>query len=238
MSRRFVRAGANWEGRTWVLNPAVASLCDQVEAEWPERHAADGTVASKGHDKASPTSDHRPYPYTGLGVVCAVDVGEVTENDGELLAEGLRQSRDPRIKYVIHEGRLFSSYAIASRDPWEWGAYTGVNAHLSHVHVSTYRTAGAGPWNLNLEGDDVAEFTQEDRELLDWIRQQVSIGALPSLQPYVEKAKAAKVYSSETDDTDIVTGGTLAAILDRAGVLDPSSPVGSHTHPFSGRTGK
>lgn len=166
---RFSRAGRNWEGRSFVVNPAVASLADLVERYWPERHGADGTVASKQHDANNPTSDHRPFPFNGAGVVYAIDVGEVTEDDGIVLAEALRSSRDPRIKYVIHESRLFASYKTASRPPWAWGPYTGYNPHTNHVHVSVNRDAGSGEWNLDLGGDLEHQHTPMPSELpRDW----------------------------------------------------------------------
>lgn len=151
---RFARSGTNWEGRRWILNGAVQSLAEQIEAEWPENHPADGTVASRPHDANNPNSDHRPRPFSGPGVVDALDMGEVTEDDGYLLAEQLRLSRDPRLKYVIHERRIFSSYSNSQRRAWEWGPYSGANAHLSHVHVSVVRSAAAGPFAINL-GDNM-----------------------------------------------------------------------------------
>ena len=42
------------------------------------------------------------------------------------------QSRDPRIKYLIFQGRIVSSL----RQPWVWRPYTGANAHMQHLHVS------------------------------------------------------------------------------------------------------
>lgn len=141
---RFVRAGLNWEGRKWTVTAGLGSLLDQVEAVWPEPSPSDGTVASKAHDAANPTSDHRPTPHTGPGVVHAADVGEVTEDDGIVLAEALRLSRDPRIKYVIHEDRIFSSTVM----PFRWRPYTGPNRHSNHVHVSVLPGSEAGPWDL------------------------------------------------------------------------------------------
>src|SRR3989304_3993850 len=97
---RFVRGGRNWEGRSWTLHPALSHLGSLVEDAWPENHGADGTVASKIHDATNPNSDHRPFPWTGAGVVYAIDVGEVTEDDGVILCEALRRSMDQRLKYV------------------------------------------------------------------------------------------------------------------------------------------
>jgi hypothetical protein len=54
------------------------------------------------------------------------------------LAEHIRRSHDPRVKYVIYERRIFSGSGGPS--PWIWRPYTGLNAHLKHMHVSVLST--------------------------------------------------------------------------------------------------
>jgi len=51
--------------------------------------------------------------------------------DAHAFAERLRQSRDPRIKYIISNRRIASS-----KDNWGWRKYGGSNPHSSHIHVS------------------------------------------------------------------------------------------------------
>jgi hypothetical protein len=232
---RFVRSGKNWEGRSWVANPAIDALADQIESAWPERHAADGTVASKGHDAGNPSSDHRPYPYSGSGVVCAIDVGEVTEDDGFQLAEALRVSRDSRIRYVIHESRMFSSYATASRKAWAWGAYSGPSPHSDHVHLSVYRTAGAGTWNLDLGqggGEELAHLTDaQQRQLADFIDNVYAVGSDSSVMRYMipwfrklsglTPAQLAALEESQEIDA-------LEAKLDQ--IIATGGAVSPHTH--------
>ena len=48
------------------------------------------------------------------------------------MAEMLRLSQDPRIKYLISNKRIASSKV----QPWVWRPYTGANAHTKHFHVS------------------------------------------------------------------------------------------------------
>ena len=231
---RFARSGTNWEGRRWILNPAVDALCGQVEQAFPKAHAADGTVASQSHDAVNPSSDHRPYPYTGPGVVYAVDVGETTEDDGELLAEELRRCRDPRLRYVIHESRLFSSYATGSRAAWAWGKYTAANPHTDHVHVSVYRTAGPGPFAITL---DPMALTPDEEEFVRWLKRQVEESTNPVFDAAVAKARAKGVFTQYTQDEDVVTAAKLAAFLDRGKLLDAPSGNKPHTHPLQGSTG-
>ncbi len=155
---RFRISGVNWEGRPWRVSAAIEQLIDQVEAVWDTRHPADGTVASRGHDRGNPRSDHRPARQPPQGVVRAVDIGETVEDRGELLAEAIRLSRDRRVRYVIHEGRLFSSYDHRNGPPYMWRRYTGANPHLNHVHVSVLRRGDSDGrrWDIDLEGDMAA----------------------------------------------------------------------------------
>jgi hypothetical protein len=71
-----------------------------------------------------------------MGVVSALDLTHDPKNgfDSYAFAEHLRRTKDPRIKYVISNRRIFSSVTR----PWEWRKYTGSNGHTSHVHVSVH----------------------------------------------------------------------------------------------------
>lgn len=170
---RFKRSGSNWEPRKFYTSKGLNALMDEIEAAYPKAGPGDGTVASKGHDAASKKSDHRPYPYTASpGVVRAVDAGEYIEDQGIAIAEAIRKSRDPRIKYVIHEGRLFSSYNHSNGPAWSWRPYAGtVNPHKDHVHVSlnSKGDSDGSPWNLGLKGGNpLAHITVEQwQEILN-----------------------------------------------------------------------
>lgn len=67
-----------------------------------------------------------------------------------LLAEQLRKGRDPRVKYVIWNARMFSSYPKDPWDRWEWRPYSGPNMHRGHIHVSVVADSRA---------DDRSEWT-------------------------------------------------------------------------------
>jgi hypothetical protein len=68
--------------------------------------------------------------------------------DAGKLAETLRLSRDPRIKYIISNRRIASSKV----SPWVWRPYSGANAHEEHVHVSVMGEPAlyddTTPWRL------------------------------------------------------------------------------------------
>lgn len=131
---------------------SIRVLGAQIDAEISDRPTgADGTVASKQHDKVSPNSDHRPIPTTGSGVVRAIDV-TVTRAQGDQITEAMRLSRDDRIKYVIYNRRTFS------RD-WKWRSYTGPAPHDSHFHLSTIESGDddARAWQLGTGQPPIVE---------------------------------------------------------------------------------
>lgn len=152
---RFRTSGLNREGRRWILVPSLVVLGEQISSLHPKGHGADGTVASKAHDAANPSSDHRPHPYSGAGRVRALDFGENKENDVFDVLESIRLSRDPRVMYVIHERRMFSSYVAGGVPPYTWRPYTGPAPHDNHGHVSTRSQSDndTRPWQI---GDNMA----------------------------------------------------------------------------------
>lgn len=114
---------------------APAPSCKAALAEatrlWPNRNrASDGICASPRHTQQNPTSDHE--------VGNAFDLTDDKANgcDADAFAELLRSRRDDRVKYVICNHRMFSSYATSTRAAWQWGPYTGPNPHEKHTHVS------------------------------------------------------------------------------------------------------
>lgn len=115
----------------WRVASSLIHLRDQVNKLFPNRNKEnDGTIGDAAH--ASRTSDHNPW--VDGGVVTAMDITHDPHNgfDSYKFAEELRQGRDPRIKYVISNRRIFSAQA----SPWIWRAYNGSNPHDHHVHIS------------------------------------------------------------------------------------------------------
>jgi lysozyme family protein len=112
------------------LAQGLAILRDQINARYPNRSKlSDGWIGDAAH--AARASDHNP---NAAGVVTALDVTHdpAAGVDTWKLAESLRQRKDPRIKYVISNGRIFSSVVA----PWTWRPYTGANKHAHHIHIS------------------------------------------------------------------------------------------------------
>lgn len=113
----------------WRLARGLEKLRQQVNARHPNRlRTSDGTIGDRAH--AARASDHNPR----RGVVHALDLTHSPTRgfDAHAMAERIRVSKDPRVSYVISNGRIFSS----TKSPWTWRRYAGSNPHRSHVHVS------------------------------------------------------------------------------------------------------
>lgn len=116
------------------MAPRIAKSLDvlrsQINAKYPGRSKlSDGWIGDAAHQATA--SDHNP---NRSNVVTALDITHDPAHgvDTWALAETLRQRRDRRIKYVISNGRIFSSVT----SPWTWRPYTGANKHAHHIHVS------------------------------------------------------------------------------------------------------
>lgn len=126
------------------LAKSLVTLRDQVNTKWPGRSkASDGWIGDAAH--AARASDHNPNKE---GVVCALDITHdpIHGLDASKLAEEIRLSGDPRVNYVISNGRIANSGKA-------WRTYTGANAHTKHCHISVHQKAAlyddAKPWKID-----------------------------------------------------------------------------------------
>ena len=114
--------------------PALLTLKAQIDEAYPDRPtASDGWLGDTAHQARK--SDHNPDPD---GSVDARDFTDwPAKNLAENVTDALVRSRDPRIKYVIWNGRIVKSYTDgAGRPPWVWQTYTGPSPHTKHFHIS------------------------------------------------------------------------------------------------------
>jgi peptidoglycan hydrolase-like protein with peptidoglycan-binding domain len=117
----------------------------QVRASVPqgpplEEYGWLGDAAHQGR-----TSDHNPDE---LGIVRALDIPHDPAHglDSYELANHLRDTADPRIKYLISNRRIWNP-AISKA----WRVYTGTNPHTEHMHVSAVKGTladDARDWDL------------------------------------------------------------------------------------------
>ena len=123
---------------SWKLAESLERLRGQVNAAYPSRSKiSDGTIGDADH--ASRSSDHNPHVRDGGGgVVTAMDITHDPESgcDAALIAETIVSSRDNRVKYLIWDRQMISSYSARGYAAWEWRPYTGANPHTKHVHIS------------------------------------------------------------------------------------------------------
>ena len=156
----------------WYLARSLQQLRAEVNTAFPNRDKrSDGTIGDAAH--SATVSDHNPHAN---GRVDALDIDEDLRAGLDLdhLAEHLRKRKDPRIKYVIYEGRMLRSYPKPGIPAWTWAPYTGSNAHMIHMHISVNddRADDTRSWGVTrsvLEGQEVA-LTSADKA---WIASQL-----------------------------------------------------------------
>jgi len=122
----------------WRVAKSLLVLRDQVNLAAPNRKKTnDGTIGDAAHQTRD--SDHNPWVRDGgVGVVTAMDITHDPANgcDAGMLAEAIRGSRDPRVKYLIWNRRIANHLALDGTAPWDWRPYNGSNPHDHHVHIS------------------------------------------------------------------------------------------------------
>lgn len=123
----------------WRVAKSLERLRAQINAMAPNRSKiSDGGIGDPAHAKRN--SDHNPWvDFDGRrGVVTARDFTHDPSGgcDAGAVAERLRVSQDPRIKYIISNSRIASSAAKDGQPPWAWRPYTGKNKHDHHFHIS------------------------------------------------------------------------------------------------------
>lgn len=106
----------------------------QINSRFPYRdRTSDGGIGDAAH--ALRNSDHNPDKN---GIYHAYDFDHDPDANGlnaVTLYRELRESRDPRIKYLIFSGRIWFPRTGEN-------TYTGPNAHMGHLHISVLSGIG------------------------------------------------------------------------------------------------
>lgn len=134
----------------WRVARSLDVLLGQLNAVAPNRsRASDGSIGDEAHQRQGSASDHNPwFVLGGQPLVTARDYTHDPAGglDCNKLAAALAASRDPRIKYLIWQGRIMDSRPQFR--PWTWQPSSG---HYQHLHLSVMASASADdprPWSL------------------------------------------------------------------------------------------
>jgi hypothetical protein len=207
---------------SWRVAKSLDVLLTQLNQHAPQRsRLSDGSIGYAAH--ASRSSDHNPW--YGPGIVTARDFTHDPAGglDGQWLADTLVRNRDPRVKYVIWNRRMVSSYPTSTVAAWVWRPYSGINAHAHHLHVSVLGDPCC---------DDVTrwQLTDPTAPAALAVLQQGSVGpAVTLLQQFLKRAFAAYAGGLVTDG-DFGPRTTLAVQeFQRRTGLTPDGIVGPVT---------
>ena len=194
----------------WRAANSILGLISAVNALAPGRSTiSDGTIGDTAH--AARKSDHNPNDF---GVVTAVDLTHdpVKGADMHQITEFMRLERDPRIKYVIWDGRMFASYQTVMRNPWEWGNYSGTNQHRLHSHTSVVSDPKVydqtGRWTIS-----ESEVPPVAIKIPNWLK--------PSWDRAIRAGFIITTDNNPDDPNSPITLGRLVVFLDRLGMFGP-----------------
>lgn len=132
---------------SYRLAKSLIQLRGEVNERWPNRSKnSDGWIGDTSHSARK--SDHNPVG----GVVRAIDITHDPKNgfDSYKFADKVLAAQDPRLSYIISNGRIGSG--PTGKQPGVWRKYTGANRHDHHVHFSCVSSKGQddmADWGLD-----------------------------------------------------------------------------------------
>lgn len=165
---------------TWRAAKSLLVLHQQLQAGAPRAKPpatptdAWGLIGDTLHDT---TSDHAPHNFSGWGlqIVTAADFPNRPDLglDARRVLDDIRRSRDPRAKYGISNGEIFSNHPVTehghSYAAWAWRPYLlssgakPADGHFTHGHLSVVgdaRADGQQPW-ATIGGEDDMEQSEK-----------------------------------------------------------------------------
>lgn len=123
--------------RGWRVAGSLERLLSQINSQFPGRSKrSDGSIGNVEHSRRK--NDHN----SNAGIVRARDFTHDPKHgmDANRLAKSLYDSKDPRIKYVIWDGKIWNPSKSDS-----WRPYHGKNPHDKHLHISVNKDFGDNP---------------------------------------------------------------------------------------------
>lgn len=144
-----------------TLDPPLDLLRSQILAATTLRREEIGWIAGADHRQSGPHfPEYPPPPGNPPYEVDAIDPPHDPSRGADMavLTEALRLSRDPRIKLVIFNRRIFSSYDHAEGDPFTWRPYRESDPHTGHAHIerTDQRRDDLRPWQIGIDMDAAA----------------------------------------------------------------------------------
>jgi LPXTG-motif cell wall-anchored protein len=195
---------------TWRTARSLDKLRAQINALWPVRDkSSDGTIGDTAHQATK--SEHNPEDHDNNpatpGVVRAMDITHDPDHgvDAQKIVDSLVASKDPRILYLIFNGRMWRSYAKPNIRPWVPAPYTGSNSHAHHFHISVV--------------DDAALFDSEAAWLLPG-------GSAPLPRPKPQPAPSRPAPTVPPSPPAAQPGSTAGQATGGAGALGGAAAVG------------
>lgn len=192
---------------SWRVAPCLDQLLKEINAKWPNRSkVSDGSIGDPAH--SARVSDHNP----ANGIVHARDFTNDPDHGANmrLVWNAILARKDPRVKYMIFEGKIMSGPAGPS--PWIPRTYDGNNGHYHHIHVSC-RYGGTYE-------NDVREWLGASKE--DWFdmasKQELAEVVQESIgKPYAPGLTVLKILTEKDGDQYV---DSIKLILDRLDELE------------------
>lgn len=210
---------------SWRIAESLKKLREQINAAYPNRDkSSDGSIGDARH--SARRSDHNP---NALGVVCAIDIDEdlsPSKTVAGIIAQ-IQISRDPRVKYIIYEGRI-----TVPGDITRWKPYHGVNPHRHHAHISVVGNSGLydnrAEWNIGTFAEPAADLILEV-PATEAGGQQLAAGSqetamhTPAALPAVSEAQPPSYLNLAKEKADKAAEQVswLSGTLEKFGVANP-----------------
>lgn len=210
---------------SWVADLGLLKLRWQVDEVAPHRRkGSDGTKGDEAH--AGRTSDHNPeHPPPAGNPDNQVDALDLTHDpasgaDMGVLTEALRRSRDRRIRYVIFNRRIFSSYAVNGRKAWEWGPYDGSDPHTGHAHISVndQHHDETQDWEIGIDMVDTTGAVAAHWRQLAVLMLDPAYAARKEITEQGRMARVPLIELLDRVDENLIA--VKAAVVDEAGPLE------------------
>lgn len=138
------------KGRGWRLAGCLIAMEAEADRIAPNRNrASDGSIGDQNHQARK--SDHNPdgdLTVDALDLTHSPERGWDTHARARQVAQNVKNGIEPRIKYIISNGQIFSK----ENGVWAWREYDGPNPHDHHAHYSIEdaHQDDTSPWFLGV----------------------------------------------------------------------------------------